>query len=60
MIILPLCITTIRKNKLINKYFIKNERSDRHGNDNATVSDTEPQGRRDTHKEEEQRENSMP
>lgn len=34
----------------------KDERSDRHGNDNATVSDTELQGWRDTHKEEEQRE----
>lgn len=39
---------------------LQDERSDRHGNDNATVSDTELQGRRDTHKEEEQREIQCP
>lgn len=59
-------IKKISKDKLINiintliiegyELVEKDERSDRHGNDNATVSDTKLQGRRDTHKEEEQRE----
>lgn len=57
-------IKKISKDKLINiintliiegyELVEKDERSDRHGNDNATVSDTELQGRRDTHKEKEQ------
>lgn len=50
--------------KILNTFILENyrletekdERSDRHGNDNATVSDTELQGWRNTHKEEEQRE----
>lgn len=59
-------IKKISKDKLINiintliiegyELVEKDERSDRHGDDNAAVSDTELQGRRDTHKEEEQRE----
>lgn len=59
-------IKKISKDKLINiintliiegyELVEKDERSDRHGTDNAAVSDTELQGRRDTHKEEEQRE----
>lgn len=48
--------------KILNTFILENyrletekdERSDRHGNDNATVSDTELQGWRDTHKEKEQ------
>lgn len=36
------------------------ERPSGHGNDNATVSDTELQGRRDTHKEKEQGEIQCP
>ena len=40
----------------LSKEMEEDERLNRHGNDNATVSDTELQGRRDTHKEEEQRE----
>lgn len=36
------------------------ERLSRHGNDNATVSDTELQGRRDTYKEKEQGEIQCP
>jgi hypothetical protein len=56
-------IKKISKDKLINiintliiegyELVEKDERSDRHGNDNATVSDTELQGRRDTYKEKE-------
>lgn len=48
--------------KILNTFILENyrletekdERSDRHGNDNATVSDTELQGWRNTHKEKEQ------
>lgn len=63
-------IKKISKDKLINiintliiegyELVEKDERSDRHGTDNAAVSDTELQGRRDTHKEEEQREIQCP
>lgn len=63
-------IKKISKDKLINiintliiegyELVEKDERSDRHGNDNATVSDTELQGRRDTHKEKEQGEIQCP
>lgn len=38
----------------------EDERLNRHGNDNATVSDTELQGRRDTYKEKEQGEIQCP
>lgn len=57
-------IKKISKDKLINiintliiegyELVEKDERSDRHGDDNAAVSDTELQGRRDTYKEKEQ------
>lgn len=63
-------IKKLSKDKLINiintliiegyELVEKDERSDRHGNDNATVSDTELQGRRDTHKEKEQGEIQCP
>lgn len=63
-------IKKISKDKLINiintliiegyELVEKDERSDRHGNDNAIVSDTELQGRRDTHKEKEQGEIQCP
>lgn len=63
-------IKKISKDKLINiintliiegyKLVEKDERSDRHGDDNAAVSDTELQGRRDTYKEKEQGEIQCP
>lgn len=63
-------IKKISKDKLINiintliiegyELVEKDERSDRHGNDNAAVSDTELQGRRDTYKEKEQGEIQCP
>ena len=63
-------IKKISKDKLINiintliiegyELVEKDERSDRHGDDNAAVSDTELQGRRDTYKEKEQVEIQCP
>lgn len=63
-------IKKISKDKLINiintliiegyELVEKDERSDRHGDDNAAVSDTELQGRRDTYKEKEQGEIQCP